>query len=141
MKTHFFKRDTISNKGNKEEILGDGTYGSIDTVGIVRILAWTNSASSTLKHLGPRAIKYITGLFNLSVTTCQIPKPGQDTPIGTSYRPISLLFPFEKVLESLTLPTINKYFQPAPDQHGFRSDHSTITANKTVKDQKNNSVR
>ena len=26
-----------------------------------------------LKHLGPRAIEYITPLFNLSVTTCQIP--------------------------------------------------------------------
>ena len=24
-KTHFFKRDPISNKGDKEEILGDGT--------------------------------------------------------------------------------------------------------------------
>ena len=26
-----------------------------------------------LKHLGPRAIEYITALFNLSATTCQIP--------------------------------------------------------------------
>ena len=26
-----------------------------------------------LKHLGPRAIEYITALFNLSVTACQIP--------------------------------------------------------------------
>ena len=45
-----------------------------------------------LKHLGPRAIEYITTLFNLSVTTCQIPaiwkssliipipNPGKDTP-------------------------------------------------------------
>ena len=53
-----------------------------------------------LKHLGPRAIEYITTLFNLSVTTCQIPaiwkssliitipKPGKDTSQGTSYRPI-----------------------------------------------------
>ena len=53
-----------------------------------------------LKHLGPRAI---TAIFKLSVTTCQIPaiwksslfisipKPGKDTSIRTSYRPISLL--------------------------------------------------
>ena len=73
-----------------------------------------------LKNLGPRAIKYITALFNLSVTTCQIPaiwkssliipipKPGKDTSVGTSYRPISLLCPAAKVLESLILPTINK---------------------------------
>ena len=93
-----------------------------------------------LKNLGPRSIEYITALFNLSVTTCQIPsiwkssliipipKPGKDNSLGTSYRPISLLCPAAKVLESLILPTINKYLQPAPDQHGFRPDHSTTSA-------------
>ena len=93
-----------------------------------------------LKNLGPRAIEYITALFNLSVTTCQIPaiwkssliipipKPGKDTSVGTSYRPISLLCPAAKVLESLILPTINKYLQPAPYQHGFRPDHATTSA-------------
>ena len=88
-----------------------------------------------LKNLGPRAIDYITALFNLSATTfCQIPtiwkssliipisKPGNDTSVGTSYRPISLLCPAANVLESLILPTINKYIQPAPDQHSFRPD-------------------
>ena len=76
-----------------------------------------------LKNLGPRAIEYITAIFNLSLTTCQIPaiwkssliitipKPGKDTTVGTSYRPISLLCPAAKVLESLILPTINKYLQ------------------------------
>ena len=80
-----------------------------------------------LKHLGPRAIEYITALFNLSVTACQIPaiwkssliipipKPGKDTSVETSYRPIPLLCPAAKVLESLILSTINKYLQPAPD--------------------------
>ena len=29
---------------------------------------------------------------------------------------------------SLILPTINKYLQPAPDQHGFRQEHSTTSA-------------
>ena len=89
------------------------------------------------KNLGPRATEYITALFNLSVTTCQIPaiwkssliipipKPGKDTSVGTSYR---LLCSAAKVLESLILPTINKYLQPAPDQHGFRPDHSTTSA-------------
>ena len=93
-----------------------------------------------LKHLGPRAIEYITALFNLSVTACQIPaiwkssliipipKPGKDTSVGTSYRPISLLCPAAKVLESLILPTIKKYLHPAPDQHGFRPDHSNTSA-------------
>ena len=93
-----------------------------------------------LKHLRHRAIEYITALFNLSVTACQIlaiwkssliipiTKPGEDTSVGTSYRPISLLCPAAKVLESLILPTINKYLQPAPDQHSFRPDHSTTSA-------------
>ena len=92
------------------------------------------------KNLGPRAIEYITALFNLSVTICQIPaiwkssliililKPGKDTSVGTLYQHISLLCPAAKVLESLSLPTINKYLQPAPDQHGFRPDHSTTSA-------------
>ena len=34
----------------------------------------------------------------------------------------------KNVLESLILPTINTYLQPAPDQHGFRPDHSTTSA-------------
>ena len=93
-----------------------------------------------LKHLGPRTIEYITTLFNLSATTCRIPaiwkssliipipKPGKDTSQGTSYRPISLICPAAKVLESLFLPSINKYLIPAQDQHGFRREHSTTSA-------------
>ena len=93
-----------------------------------------------LKHLEPRAIECITALFNLSVMACQIPaiwksslfipipKPDKDTSVGTSYRPISILCPAAKVLESLILPTANKYLQPAPDQNGFRPDHPTTSA-------------
>ena len=93
-----------------------------------------------LKHLGPMAIEYITALFNHSATTCRIPaiwkslliipipKPGKYTSQGTSYRPISLICPAAKVLESLFLPSINKYLIPAQDQHGFRREHSTTSA-------------
>ena len=93
-----------------------------------------------LKDLGSRAIEYITALFILSVTTCQIPaiwksslifpilKYGKDTSVGTSYRPISLLCSAAKVLESLILHTINQYIQPDPDQHGFRPDHATTSS-------------
>ena len=85
-------------------------------------------------------IEYIIALFNLSVTTCHIPaiwmslliipipEHGKETSVGTSYLHISLVCPAAKVLESLILPTINKYLQPAPDQHGFRPDHSTTSA-------------
>ena len=84
--------------------------------------------------------EHLPRIFNLSVTTCQIPaiwkssliipiaKPGKNTFHGTSYRPISLPCPDAKVLESLLLPTINKYILPAPDQHGFRPEQSTTSA-------------
>ena len=93
-----------------------------------------------LKHLEPRAIEYITTLFNISFTTCHIPaiwnssliihipKPGKDTAQGTSHRTILLHCPAAKVMESLLLPTINKYPLPAPDQHGFRPEQSTTSA-------------
>ena len=86
-----------------------------------------------LKYFGPRAIEYITTLFNLSATTCRIPtiwkssliipipKPGKDTSQRTSYRPISLICPAAKVLESLFLPTINTYLIPAQDPTRFQA--------------------
>ena len=88
-----------------------------------------------LKHLGPRAFEYITTLFNLSVTTCRIPaiwklsliillpKLGKDTSQGTSHRPISLICPAAKVLESLFYQQISHL-----NQHGFRREHSTTSA-------------
>ena len=93
-----------------------------------------------LKNLGPKAIEYLTALFNDSVTTCRIPaiwkssiaipipKPGKVSSLGTSYRPISLLCPAEKVMEALILTTVNSHLLPALDQHGFRPGHSTISA-------------
>ena len=93
-----------------------------------------------LKHFEPRAIEYITTLFNLSAPNCRIPaiwkssliipipKPCKDTSQGTSYRPISLICSAANILESLFLPTINKYLIPAQDQHGFRREHSTTSA-------------
>ena len=41
---------------------------------------------------------------------------------------LPLLYPTEKVLESLRLPTINKYLLPSQDHHGFRPEHSTTSA-------------
>ena len=83
------------------------------------------------KNLGPKAIEYL----NDSVTSCQIPaiwkssivipipKPGKDSSLGTSYRPISLLCPAAKVMEALILTTVNTHFLSASDQHG----HSTTS--------------
>ena len=88
-----------------------------------------------LKHLGPMVIEYLTALFNDCVTSCRnlviwkssigitIPKHGKDTFLGTSYRPISLLRPAAKVMETLILTTYNTHLLPAFDQHGFRPGH------------------
>ena len=87
-----------------------------------------------LKNLGPRAIEYLTALFNDSVTSCRIPaiwkssivipipKPGKDSSLGTSYQPISQLCPAAKVMETLIFTTVNTHLLPAYDQHGFRPD-------------------
>ena len=92
------------------------------------------------KNLGPRAIEYLTTLFNDSVTSCRIPviwkssivilipKPGKHSSLGTSYRPISLLGPAAKVLEALIFTTVITHLLPASDQHGFRTRHSTTSA-------------
>merc|ERR1712074_137405 len=85
-------------------------------------------------------ILYFTHLFNLSVahsdipaiwrkaTIIAIPKPGKPNTQGSSYRPISLLFPTIKVLERLVLPHLQTGFNFAETQHGFRAARSTITA-------------
>ena len=90
-----------------------------------------------LKQLGPGEVECITALFNLAVIDCWIPdtwkslliilipNPGKDTTQRTYYWPLSLLFPAGKILETLCLPTINKYLLSVPDKHGFRPEHST----------------
>ena len=102
------QKDPSSDEGNQEEIIGDGTNihrgPSNETKSCRNSKAFGPDKFSIfhLKHLGPRAIEFIATLFNLSVTTCQIPaiwkssifipipKPGKDTSQVTSYRPIAL---------------------------------------------------
>lgn len=93
-----------------------------------------------LKHLGQLGLGYLTLLFNLSISKCNIPaiwkmstiiplpKPGKNVTESSAYRPISLLSPAVKILEALILPEITKALPPAPHQHGFRPGHSTTTA-------------
>ena len=97
-------------------------------------------ATVHLKHIGPAGIEYLTHIFNLSLKFSQIPdiwktskiipllKPGKDPTESKSYRPVSLLCPAIKIMERLILPTLTQHL-PVPDiQHGFRKDHSTVTA-------------
>lgn len=99
-----------------------------------------------LKHLGPHGISYLTNIFNNCLNQGIIPtiwktariipllKPGKPADIGKSYRPISLLSPLAKILESILLPIITESINFAPHQHGFRKGHSTTTALQEIND-------
>ena len=93
-----------------------------------------------LKHLGPLGYAFLAHMFNNSISKCQIPaiwktslviplaKPGKDAKLASSYRPISLLSPAAKVLEHILLPSVTSYLPPNANQHGFRPQHSTVSA-------------
>ena len=61
-----------------------------------------------------------------------IPKPNKDTNKGTSYRPISLLSVIAKTLEKSLLPYITANIPNTPMQHGYKTQHSTVTALHTL---------
>jgi hypothetical protein len=96
--------------------------------------------SSSSTATGPDGLCSLTDIFNLLVRDNYIPavwksalvipvlKPGKPADQGASYRPISLISPVVKILERLLLPDLTSSFTLSPSQHGFRSDHSTITA-------------
>ena len=93
-----------------------------------------------LKKLLPSSLDYLTKVYNLAVEKFQIPsiwkiarivpipKPGKPHNEGPSYRPISLLSPVAKILESLLLPHLQQHLALKPHQHGFRKLRSTTTA-------------
>ena len=83
-----------------------------------------------LKKLAHGAINYLTNIFNLSISTGQIPeiwrkaiiipilKPCMDNNICKSWCPISLLCPAAKTLENILLPNILTHpFSPCSTYH------------------------
>ena len=99
-----------------------------------------------MKNLGPNGIKFLTSIYNQSVNKAIIPtiwktgriipllKPQKPSDQGPSFRPISLLSPPAKILESILLPEISASINFAPHQHGFRKGRSTTTALQTLSD-------
>ena len=97
-----------------------------------------------LKKFAQGAINYLTNIFNLSISTGQIPeiwhkaiiipilKSGKDNNIGKNWCPISLLYPAAKTQEKLLLPKILPHIPFHPAQHGFRPKHSTCTTLSTI---------
>ena len=104
-----------------------------------------NISPLMLKHIGPNGISYLTNIFNNCVNKAIIPslwktariipllKPAKPSDQGKSYRPISLLSPAAKILESILLPQITESIPFASHQHGFRKGHSTTTALQEIK--------
>ena len=97
-----------------------------------------------LKHIGPPGLAFLTSMFktvlnkNIIPHTWKlanmvpIPKPNKDTDKGTSYRPISLLSVIAKTLEKSLLPYITANIPNTPMQHGYKTQHSTVTALHTL---------
>ena len=61
-----------------------------------------------------------------------IPEPNKDIDKDTSDRPISLLSVIAKTLEKSLLPYITANIPNPPIQHGYKTQHSTVTALHTV---------
>ena len=97
-----------------------------------------------LKKLAQGAINYLTNIFNLPISTGQIPKlwhqaiiipilkPGKDNNNGKNWRSIGLLCPAAKTLEKLLQPKILTHIPFHHAQHGLRPIHSTCTALSTL---------
>ena len=92
-----------------------------------------------LNKLGPLAVAYIK-MFNCSLANMTIPsicnksrvipllKAGKSPKEAMSYRPISLLSPMIKLMETALLPTVMDGAVYAEHQHGFRKGRSTTSA-------------
>ena len=76
-----------------------------------------------------RSIKHsvIPGIWKCS-RVIPLLKPGKPADQAKSYKPVSLLSPLIKLLETSMLPFVLESFSHAEHQHGFRKGHSTTTA-------------
>ena len=59
-------------------------------------------------------------------------KPNKYTDKSTPYRPISLISVIAKTLEKSHLPYITANIPNTPTQHGYKTQHSTVTAQHTL---------
>ena len=97
-----------------------------------------------LKHIGTLGLAFLTSMFKTALNKntiphtwklaniVPIPKPNKDTDKGTSYRPISFLSVIAKTLEKSLLPYITANIPNTPMQHEYKTQHSTVTALRTL---------
>ena len=106
-----------------------------------------------LKHIGPLGLAFLTSMFKTALNKniiphtwklaniVPIPKPNKDTDKGTPYRPISLLSVITKTLEKSLLPYITANIPNTPMQHGYKTQHSTVTALHTLNQHRSRRVQ
>ena len=97
-----------------------------------------------LKHIGPLVLAFLTSMFKTALNKniiphtrkwaniVPIPKPNKHTDKGTSYRPISLLSVIAMTLEKSLLPYITANIPNTPMQHGYKTQHYTVTELHTL---------
>ena len=97
-----------------------------------------------LKHIGPLGLAFLTSMFKIAhnksiiphtlklANIVPIPKPNKDTDNGTSYRSMSLLSIIARTLEKSLLLYITANIPNTPMQHGYKTQHSTVTALHTL---------
>ena len=129
-----------NNLDNQHAHTDDETKEAIKKSKASKAIGPDNITNLHLKHLGNKGISFLTKIFNLSLNSSKIPaiwkqsiifpllKPGKDPSDSKSYRPVSILCPAIKILERLVLPTLDHHLKVPTFQHGFRKNHSTITA-------------
>ena len=96
------------------------------------------------KHISPLGLAFPTSMFKTALNKIiiphtwklanivSIPKHNKDTYKGTSYRPISLLSVIAKTLEKSLLPYKTANIPNTSTQHGYNTQHSTVTVLRTV---------
>ena len=97
-----------------------------------------------LKHIGPLGLAFLTSMFKSALNKniiphtwklaniVSIPNPNKDTDKCTSYRPISLLSVIAKTLEKSLLLYITANIPNTHAQHGYKTQHSIVTALHTL---------
>lgn len=100
-----------------------------------------NISNLVIKQLPKKAVMLILQIFRACFRICYFPKawkhakiisihkPGKDAALATSYRPISLLSSFSKILEKLIQNRLTTIIHSKSvylnEQFGFRASHST----------------